>query len=380
MGDTLADIFLSYQKRDIDLARRMVAALTREGFSVWWDDRLDSFESWDRTIEREIAAADAVLVLWTPNSVQSDWVRIEANYAKTCTPSKLVQARFSGCEVPMAFSMNQYVDLNWDRPASTPQWARLLEWIRIALGQPVIVESPQSPRPTPSPARPARTPATTQADIAPYRITKDRQGWAILGSVLALKIAIQIAVQAGFAVSNGPFAGWDWIGPPLFQWQLVFTAPLLGYLVYRRQLPWQIALCLMGTIGISTPVADLMTKPLNDLVPSGLATGPAFGAISALIAFSGFLSFGKAARTSKTLAIIVGGIAGFVLTGLLMALAWNQRFYSGLNLPAYLAVSIFVGFIRQLLLGAALLQALGSRQTLQSPPPPVNADTARTPG
>jgi hypothetical protein len=122
-------VFLSYQKRDRDLAERMAAALKAEGVSVWWDDDLTPRESWDRTIEREIAAADHVLVLWTANSVESDWVRIEGNYARNCTPSKLIQARFDHAAIPIAFSMIQYVDLQRDRLKAGQGWQRLLSWI-----------------------------------------------------------------------------------------------------------------------------------------------------------------------------------------------------------------------------------------------------------
>lgn len=123
----MATIFLSYQKRDRALAERMAAALKREGLSVWWDDDLTPRESWDRKIEREIAVAEHVLVLWTRNAVESDWVKIEANYARNCTPSKLVQARFDHSNVPMAFSMIQYVDLQYEQPTQSPSWPRLVE-------------------------------------------------------------------------------------------------------------------------------------------------------------------------------------------------------------------------------------------------------------
>lgn len=125
----MANVFLSYQKRDAALALRMVQLLNGAGLTVWWDDDLTPRESWDRIIEREIHQADQVLVLWTPNSVQSEWVRIEANYALNCTPSKLVQARFDAAQVPIAFSMRQYVDLDFAKPDRGPSWDRLLSWL-----------------------------------------------------------------------------------------------------------------------------------------------------------------------------------------------------------------------------------------------------------
>ena len=73
---------MSYRKDDRPIAERLVTALRAAGKSVWWDDALAPTEAWDAMIEKEIAAAKVVLVLWTPRSVQSDWVRSEAHYAQ----------------------------------------------------------------------------------------------------------------------------------------------------------------------------------------------------------------------------------------------------------------------------------------------------------
>jgi hypothetical protein len=136
----MARIFLSYSKRDHELAACVAEALRREGLTVWWDEEITPRDSWDRAIEREIASADHVLALWTRNSVESDWVRIEANYARNCRPSKLVQARFDQSEVPIAFSLIQFVELDRSRPERSAEWARLLSWLR----EPSTAAAPQS--------------------------------------------------------------------------------------------------------------------------------------------------------------------------------------------------------------------------------------------
>ena len=75
------------------MATRLVAALQAEGFSVWWDEDLTPKGAWDATLEQEIAAAATVVVLWSPRSVTSDWVRTEAHYgqdhAKRLTENEL---------------------------------------------------------------------------------------------------------------------------------------------------------------------------------------------------------------------------------------------------------------------------------------------------
>jgi hypothetical protein len=143
----MADIFVSYSKKDRPLAERVVSALQQAGYSVWWDDRLTPVESWDRMIEREIEAAKCVLVLWTKNSVDSEWVRIEANFAKNARPAKLVQARFDKSELPIAFSLTQCADVFDARlePSRNREWARVLGWLGL-------FATPAAPAPAAPPA------------------------------------------------------------------------------------------------------------------------------------------------------------------------------------------------------------------------------------
>jgi len=133
----MADVFVSYDRRDRDLAEKVVAALTEQGLTVWWDDRLTPHETWDKTIEREVDSAKKVLVLWTKHSVESDWVRTEAGAAKESTPPKLIQARFSDCKVPLAFRLLQHVDLiGWTPKRRHSGWDRLISWLKDGLEQP----------------------------------------------------------------------------------------------------------------------------------------------------------------------------------------------------------------------------------------------------
>lgn len=129
----MADIFVSYKKDDRALAEGAVDALQQAGFSVWWDDRITPTEHWDRMIEREIDAAKAVLVIWTPRSVESDWVRIEANFA--AEHAKLVQLRFGGCRPPLAYSMLQRVDLDEKSGFTGREWEKALGWIALLSGR-----------------------------------------------------------------------------------------------------------------------------------------------------------------------------------------------------------------------------------------------------
>jgi hypothetical protein len=69
------DIFLSYTREDVTVAQAYRDALVREGFDVWWDATLHSGEDYDQVTEEALRTAKAVVVLWSPRSVASRWVR-----------------------------------------------------------------------------------------------------------------------------------------------------------------------------------------------------------------------------------------------------------------------------------------------------------------
>ena len=124
----MADVFLSYKREDRDRAMLIVAALRAAGRTVWWDEGVTPRQAWDAIIEQEIAAAASVVVLWSPRSVVSDWVRTEAHYAQN--HSKLVPVLIEPCTIPLAFMLKQAVNLSsWRGARSDPEWRTLMEWL-----------------------------------------------------------------------------------------------------------------------------------------------------------------------------------------------------------------------------------------------------------
>jgi hypothetical protein len=78
----MADVFVSYAKTDRPLASKLVAMLEAEGWKVWWDTSLATADLYRDEIMKQLASARAVIAIWTPNSIRSDWVRAEAGRAK----------------------------------------------------------------------------------------------------------------------------------------------------------------------------------------------------------------------------------------------------------------------------------------------------------
>ena len=66
-------IFISYARADRPRVAPLAAALTARGFDVWWDALIEGGAGFAKMIEAKLDAADAVIVVWSATSVESDW-------------------------------------------------------------------------------------------------------------------------------------------------------------------------------------------------------------------------------------------------------------------------------------------------------------------
>ena len=76
------DIFISYKKEERDVAALLATRLTEAGYDVWWDDALLAGERFEDEISTVLDEATVVVVLWSMQSVKSDWVKAEAEAAR----------------------------------------------------------------------------------------------------------------------------------------------------------------------------------------------------------------------------------------------------------------------------------------------------------
>jgi hypothetical protein len=87
----MADVFISYSKSHTEATRNLARELEKKGVTVWWDTELLAGESFRERILQEIKACKAAIVIWTPDSVHSDYVLSEAERARVAR--KLIQLR-----------------------------------------------------------------------------------------------------------------------------------------------------------------------------------------------------------------------------------------------------------------------------------------------
>ena len=76
----MADVFISYSKTRGAEAAELAAELGDLGYHVWLDTSLLPTGLFGETIDRELDAAKAVVVIWSPESVRSKWVKSEAGH------------------------------------------------------------------------------------------------------------------------------------------------------------------------------------------------------------------------------------------------------------------------------------------------------------
>ncbi|MCY7398421.1 MAG: TIR domain-containing protein, partial [Sphingomonas bacterium] len=127
-------IFLSYAHDDRVKAQRLAAALAKRGYIVWWDGLIEGGVSFAKSIRDALEAADAVVVLWSLKSVDSDWVCDEA--AQGRDRQRLVPLSLDGTMPPLGFGRIQTIDFaSWNGKANAPQVAAAVRAIGVAIGQ-----------------------------------------------------------------------------------------------------------------------------------------------------------------------------------------------------------------------------------------------------
>jgi tetratricopeptide (TPR) repeat protein len=116
----MAKLFLSYSRKNETMARRFTAWLERQGHDVWRDEEdIGGGASFSSEIEKALKECDAVLVLWSAESVQSAWVRDEAGWGRDS--GKLIPFSLDGTEPPLGFRQFQAIDLSrWKRHGEPP--------------------------------------------------------------------------------------------------------------------------------------------------------------------------------------------------------------------------------------------------------------------
>jgi adenylate cyclase len=139
----MSDIFISYARSTEAEAQRIAEALRALGYGVWRDDEIPAHKAFGKVLEERLAAAKAVLVLWSADAAQSDYVRSEASRARSM--GKLVQLTLDKSPLPMPFDQIQCADLrDWAGDPKAPGWRKVVGSVADLVGA-VALAAPSGP-------------------------------------------------------------------------------------------------------------------------------------------------------------------------------------------------------------------------------------------
>ncbi|MCJ7725813.1 MAG: toll/interleukin-1 receptor domain-containing protein, partial [Acidimicrobiia bacterium] len=167
----MADVFISYSRKDYSRISVLAERLEHEGFSVWWDPEIPPGMNYQLAIFSALEAAACVIVAWSSASVASEYVQSEAEAARV--RGALVPVFIEMVPIPVPFNLLQGVRLvEWDGDPDDMQWRRLVKAVRqrspgsptIPDGKSVVIDPPIGP-PVEPPVEPPIEPPDTAAGL-----------------------------------------------------------------------------------------------------------------------------------------------------------------------------------------------------------------------
>lgn len=141
----MADVFLSYAQEDRPRGKLIAELLASCGWSVFWDHTIKAGAEWRQVLESELDAAGSVVVLWSHASVESLWVKAEAERGQT----RLVSVCIDQVDVPIPFGELQAINLIGWRGGKTAEIGKLVDGVSETLRKP----PPRAPKVPPHPSR-----------------------------------------------------------------------------------------------------------------------------------------------------------------------------------------------------------------------------------
>jgi TolB-like protein/Tfp pilus assembly protein PilF len=171
---------------------------------VWWDVTLRSGEAYDEVTEAALRGAKAVVVLWSPRSVNSRWVRAEATIADR--NKTLMPATIEPCDLPIMFELTQTADLShWRGGTDDEVWLAFLDDVRRKVGRGgPEPEAPPSVRTTASAGA-----GVPQAGVLPFTVRGDDGELGFLAEDLTEDVTRALAEDDYFKVIvAGKMAVW----------------------------------------------------------------------------------------------------------------------------------------------------------------------------
>ena len=195
----MADIFISYSQKDRDRVKRLVDALTADGYEVWWDMAIRAGESFDHLIEDTLKRVKCVVAVWSRHSVKSEWVRAESAWAKD--RDRLVSVRIDeDAELPLKFyNVHTRGMMDWQGGREDQAFRELVADIHRIIGPPpapTTVSSTESPTPPPE-VPPEREAAAEAKGKAGDYAEREREAESVVNQPVSERFPLRRATIFG---------------------------------------------------------------------------------------------------------------------------------------------------------------------------------------
>ncbi len=132
----MSHTFISYSSKDRNKTKSLATILEKNGLKVWWDKNLQPGKAFDRALSKALDEAHSIVVLWSKNSVQSDWVLDEAY--EGLERNILIPAMLDTARIPFGYRRIQAVDLKRWQGAATGKGIKDLIKALQTLAGPVL--------------------------------------------------------------------------------------------------------------------------------------------------------------------------------------------------------------------------------------------------
>src|SRR3990172_9517712 len=105
-------VFISYSRKDMDFVRRLASDLKKTGLAVWWDiSGIPPGSEWPKRIQDGLENSSYCIVVLSPDSIQSSWVRKEYTFAQS-EKKPIVPLYYRPCKIPIALTDINYIDFS----------------------------------------------------------------------------------------------------------------------------------------------------------------------------------------------------------------------------------------------------------------------------
>lgn len=110
-------VFISHSSKDKKFVRKLKNCLHENSINTWFDeDQLDLGDSLISKLELALDESSHLVIVLSPNSVESEWVKYELkkaiNNSKTGLLSKIIPIKYRDCKVPDELSELLHADLS----------------------------------------------------------------------------------------------------------------------------------------------------------------------------------------------------------------------------------------------------------------------------